>query len=245
MVFERNISARNTILASIREHLAVSTPHDRTRTKSSQEMAHAEAVLRRSNGSSLSLVETFKERLQGVGGHCVIAGSESDLVASLGQIISDLQETPLHGRRIALSNAPMLERLVRQTEIDIDEIAVCPNTAELFGYDVGISTAQAAIAETGTLVLESESERHRLVSLVPPVHIAIIEATSICLTLGEALTSVHGGEPAEVSPTITFITGPSRTADIELTLAIGVHGPQELYVIVNEGPSPGRTAAGS
>lgn len=235
MVFERNISARDTILASIRKHLAASTPHDGIRTKSSEQMAHAEAALPRSNGSSLSLVETFKERLEGVGGHCVVAGSENDVVASLGQIISDLQETPLRGRRIALSNAPMLERLVRQTEIDVDEIAVCPNTAELFGYDVGISTAQAAIAETGTLVLESKSERHRLVSLVPPVHIAIIEATSICLTLGEALTAFHGGEPAEVSPTITFITGPSRTADIELTLAIGVHGPQELYVIINEG----------
>ena len=236
MTLEGNISARDAILRSIREHLAASTRHDGIRTESSEQKAHAEPALPPSNGSSLSLVEIFKERLEGVGGHCVVAGSDSDVVVSLAQIISDLQGTSLRARRIALSNAPILERLIRQVQIETDEIVVCPNTAELFGYDVGISTAQAAIAETGTLVLESESERHRLVSLVPPVHIAIIEATSICLTLGEALAAVRRGEPAEVNPTITFITGPSRTADIELTLAIGVHGPQELYVIINEGP---------
>ena len=110
---------------------------------------------------------------------------------------------------------------------------------------MGITTAQAAIAETGTLVLESERERHRLGSLVPPVHIAIVEAASICLTLGEALALVHRGGSSEMSPTITFITGPSRTADIELTMAIGVHGPQELYAIVNNGePLPAAEPVG-
>jgi L-lactate dehydrogenase complex protein LldG len=57
---------------------------------------------------------------------------------------------------------------------------------------------------------------------------------SVVLTLGEALGSVLGGGLGKLSPTITFITGPSRTPDIELTLAIGVHGPQELYVIVKD-----------
>jgi len=233
---ERNISARDSILGSIRQHLAASAPHDGVHAEGSEEIAaHLEVANPSSNGSSLSLVEIFKDNLEAVGGHCVVARSEPEVVAALRDMICGLQMTPLHARRIALSNAPTLEPLLGQTEIDVDEIAECPSAAELFAYDVGVSTAQAAIAETGTLVLESESERHRLVSLVPPVHIAIIQMTSICLTLGEALAAVRRGESAEVSPTITFITGPSRTADIELTLAIGVHGPQELYVIVNEG----------
>jgi len=104
----------------------------------------------------------------------------------------------------------------------------------MFEIDVGVTTAQAAIAETGTLVLDSSRERNRLVSLVPPIHIAIVDASSIFQTLGEALAFIH--QDGNISPAVTFITGPSRTADIELTLAIGVHGPQELYVIVNEGP---------
>lgn len=239
MDLERNISARDSILGSIREHLVASALHDGVHAEGSEEIVtHLEVTISQANGAALSLVEIFKDNLEAVGGHCVVARSEPEVVAALRDIIRGLQMTPLRARRIALSNAPTLGPLIRQTEIDVDEIAVCPSTAELFNYDVGVSTAQAAIAETGTLVLESESEKHRLVSLVPPVHIAIIEATSICLTLGEALAAVRGGESAEVSPTITFITGPSRTADIELTLAIGVHGPQELYVIVNEGLQP-------
>jgi L-lactate dehydrogenase complex protein LldG len=90
---------------------------------------------------------------------------------------------------------------------------------------------QAGIAETGTLVLDSSKERHRLVSLVPPVHIAILGASQIVGTLGEALVILRRDE--QVSPIVTLVTGPSRTADIELTLAIGVHGPQELFVILN------------
>ena len=75
------------------------------------------------------------------------------------------------------------------------------------------------------------------------MHIAVVDAANIYLTLGEALAVVEQGP--SVSPAITFITGPSRTADIELTLAIGVHGPQELYVIVNEGPALTSSKTGS
>jgi L-lactate dehydrogenase complex protein LldG len=81
-------------------------------------------------------------------------------------------------------------------------------------------------------VLDSSCERHRLVSVVPPVHIAIVAASRIRATLGEVLAMLRDGR--EVSPAVTFITGPSRTADIELTLTIGVHGPQQLYVIIDE-----------
>jgi L-lactate dehydrogenase complex protein LldG len=238
---ERNISARDAILGSIRGHLAASAPHDAVHAEGAHESggvefktAELDVEVPQPNGGPVSLVEVFSENLKAVGGHAVVAHNEDEIVALLTRIISDLQETPLRARRIALSDAPSIDRLIRQIEVDVDEVAISPGTQELFDYDVGVSTAQAAIAETGTLVLESESERHRLVSLVPPVHIAIIDAADICLTLRESLAAM--GRGSELSPTVTLITGPSRTADIELTLAIGVHGPQELYVIVNEGP---------
>lgn len=239
---ERNITARDSILGSIREHLAASKFHDAIHAEGSEEsLAPLELMIPREgsspNGSSVSLVELFKEKLEAVGGHCIAAGSDEEIVAALTHIIADLQQTTLRARRIALSNAPALEGLLSRINVNVDEITTSPGAAELFDYDIGITTAQAAIAETGTLVLESERERHRLVSLVPPVHIAIVDAANVCLTLGESLAAVQKDEARELSPTVTFITGPSRTADIELTLAIGVHGPQELYVIVNEGPT--------
>ena len=149
-------------------------------------------------------IDRFKESVESVAGHCVIT---ADVAAVLSGII-----TGLNAQRIASSDNP-------------------PNAHDIFNYDVGISTAQAAIAETGTLVLDSAYERHRLVSLVPPVHIAVVNASAIVETLSDALTLLQ--KDKEISPAITFITGPSRTADIELTLTIGVHGPQELYVIVD------------
>ena len=178
---------------------------------------------------SLSPVERFRERLESVGGHCVLAQGDDDAARALAAIADELRERN-GARRIALSDAADVARLARN--IAAEEIAVCPSPADLFNFDAGITSAQAAIAETGTLVLESETERHRLVSLLPPVHIAVVYARNIVLTIGDALRQLHSGDPKQMSRAITFITGPSRTADIELTLTVGVHGPKELHVIV-------------
>src|SRR5689334_10934838 len=156
----------------------------------------------------VSVVDDFKHNLEAVDGHCLIARNELEVKAALAGITE--------GKRIATSDEP-------------------PSTKDLFNFDVGITRAQAGIAETGTLVLDSAVERNRLVSLVPPIHIAILDASKIYATLGETLAMLQSSD--EVSPAITFITGPSRTADIELTLTVGVHGPQELHAIIVE-PEP-------
>jgi L-lactate utilization protein LutC len=155
----------------------------------------------------------FKENVESVAGHCLITTDVADVVR---RIIADLR-----AERVAVSDAP-----------ELAGFGSIPSASDLFDFEVGITRAQAAIAETGTLVLDSSCERNRLVSVVPPVHIAIVPASRIYATLAEVLAMLQGG--SEVSPAITFITGPSRTADIELTLTIGVHGPQELYVIIDE-----------
>lgn len=183
---------------------------------------------------SLAPAEEFKARLESVGGRCQIVQAEDEAVAWLSAIVRDLQSKQA-AKRIALSDAPVVSKLAHS--LAADEIKVCPEPADLFNFDVGITMAQAAIAETGTLVLEAETERHRLVSLLPPVHVAIVYSRDIVLTIGDALKQLHGKDPKQMSRAITFITGPSRTADIELTLTVGVHGPKELYVIVIDGQS--------
>jgi L-lactate dehydrogenase complex protein LldG len=199
------MNSRETILNSIRTHLGASPPGDQIKSVFPEITAPAPT----------SVLELFRENIEAVNGHCIVA---RDIRQAVTRIITDLG-----ARRIAISDAPVLNGL--------GEIA--PGAKEIFEFDVGITTAQAAIADTGTLVLDSARERHRLVSLVPPVHIAVVDASSIFQTLAEALAFIH--QNGEISPAVTFITGPSRTADIELTLAIGVHGPRELYVIVNHG----------
>lgn len=149
------------------------------------------------------VVQVFKRNVEAVDGHCIVVKSEAEVEETVKRITE--------GKNIATADV---------------------SRSDLFNYDVGVTGAQAGIAETGTLVLDSSVERNRLTSLVPPIHIAILDASRIHQTLTETLAALQSG--AEISPAITFITGPSRTADIELTLAIGVHGPQELYVIINQ-----------
>lgn len=247
---EINSTARDSILRSIRSNLAVSAPHDAVYSENVTSDLHEESrpsstAVNGETGSGNtvgSLVEVFKQNLEAVGGHCFVAQNDMEVKKAIARVISELNKSNLRARRVALSNSPAVERWVREIDVGIDEVTVTPEVKDLFDYDVGISTAQVAIAETGTLLLESEAERHRLVSLVPPIHIAIVDRANICLTLGEALTEIS--RPGELSRTITLITGPSRTGDIELTLTIGVHGPQELYVIVNNASAtPERVSA--
>jgi len=95
---------------------------------------------------------------------------------------------------------------------------------------VGVTGAEAGLADTGSLVLVSGPGRSRLASLLPPVHIAVLSQARVFPTL-PAFLAARPGVMAEGS-NLVLVTGPSRTADIEMTLTHGVHGPREVHVIV-------------
>jgi L-lactate dehydrogenase complex protein LldG len=96
--------------------------------------------------------------------------------------------------------------------------------------DIGITSADYALADTGTLVMLSSQSEARMVSLLPPVHIAVVPRDRILTGLDELFTILP--HPAEQTSSMVLITGPSRTADIEQFLIRGVHGPGEIHVIV-------------
>lgn len=100
---------------------------------------------------------------------------------------------------------------------------------------VGITGVDAAIAESGTVIVGGGPGRGRLPSLLAPVHVAVVRRSQIVRGLGEALARLRqrdGTSLLERRSSLTCITGPSRTADIELTLTLGVHGPGRVHVIV-------------
>jgi Uncharacterized conserved protein len=219
--------AREEILQSIRTNLAASAVFDVNHATG--HAAQNEQPVPALKPNPESLVELFAESLEAVDGHCVVVGL-AETVEAIKKIIAGLSSTRLNPRRVAVSDSLELKDLIESISSAVEEVEITPIAADLFSFDVGISSVQAGIAETGTLVLEADRERNRLVSLVPPVHIAILDASKIFNTLGETLVALY--RDGKVSQAITFISGPSRTADIELTLAIGVHGPQELFVII-------------
>lgn len=101
---------------------------------------------------------------------------------------------------------------------------------------VGISGANIAIAETGTIVIVSNEGNARLATSLPPVHICILTPEKIVETIEEAsiilkvLPRISTGQ--KITSYVSFITGPSRTADIEKEIVLGAHGPEELYIVI-------------
>jgi L-lactate dehydrogenase complex protein LldG len=105
--------------------------------------------------------------------------------------------------------------------------------------DFGVTGVDLAIAETGSLVLLSGSGRPRSTSLLPPYHVAVFDRGALVESLAQVgvfLEAWHTGAlPSWRGGVINVITGPSRTADIELTLTRGVHGPKEVHAVFVEG----------
>jgi L-lactate dehydrogenase complex protein LldG len=100
---------------------------------------------------------------------------------------------------------------------------------------VCISGVDALIAESATVALRAGPGRPRLASLLAPVYIAVARRAQLVRGLGEALARLretYGRDILEDASALTLITGPSRTADIELTLTLGVHGPREVHVVI-------------
>ena len=168
--------------------------------------------------------ERVREMLEHFPGKAVRAGSPEEARRYVAAQVK--------GFRGVASPAPLLERLgilglpeVSVAGGGVDEVRrVCAQA------DVGITTAEYAMADTGALVVFATAQESRLVSLLPSVHITVLDAARILTGLDELFTLLP--DPAAISSSMVFIGGPSRTADIEQILTLGVHGPRELHLVV-------------
>jgi L-lactate dehydrogenase complex protein LldG len=102
---------------------------------------------------------------------------------------------------------------------------------ELFeDVDAGFTSARCGIADTGSLVLWPDEREPRLMSLVPPIHFVLLDAATIQPDLQSVMATQGWGRG--LPSNVLLISGPSKTADIQQTLAYGAHGPKELIVLV-------------
>ena len=168
-------------------------------------------------------IASFGERFEALNGKLRVVATREAARTVVDEI--------LNGRQAIASNAPFLKECgitARSGFRDRAELkAACAEAP------VGITSAPYALAATGTLVMMSNDEEQRLVSLLPPAHIAVIPASCILVNLDELFVRVP--LPADVTSALVFVTGPSRTADIEQILVRGVHGPGEVHVVIVEG----------
>lgn len=107
-------------------------------------------------------------------------------------------------------------------------------TTDLAGCDVSITGCEFLVARTGSIVMSAAQPSGRSVSVYAPVHICIAYTKQLVYDVREALVGIREKYGNQLPSLITLATGPSRTADIEKTLVVGVHGPKEVYLFLVE-----------
>lgn len=179
------------------------------------------ALPRRTPGAPEAELELLFQELRALSGVAQRVGR--------GQVAAELERLAQTEkiRRAALWDTERFERLDLRAHLEHLGVSVVGEKAdkhELGRCDLGITEVDVALPETGTLGLFSSSSRPRAVSLLPRVHLAILTPSALVRDLHDVF------ERARHEHYLVLVTGPSRTADIELTVTLGVHGPQRLVV---------------
>lgn len=158
--------------------------------------------------------------------------TEAGLGECLSSICTDKQISLLAVGPELLADQSLCSQLSQQTSLLPVTQCRADQPALFDTVDAGLTLTHGGIAETGTLVLWSGEQSPRLLSLVPPVHIAILYASRIVESLMDMM--VREDWSAGLPTNVILISSPSKTADIQQTLAYGAHGPKQLVVVLVE-----------
>jgi L-lactate dehydrogenase complex protein LldG len=191
------------------------------------------------------LVDRFELELKDLGCNSHRVSSMRALEETLSSILAQIR-----AQSVVLTRNPLIAQLQigklleakGQRVLDWPANAVDPAADksfhdQCFAADAGITGVDFALAETGSLVLTSFTEGSQLASLAPPVHIALYRRSQIRASLDEVLQNLPvSRDPGRPSParSVVFVSGTSRTADIEQILIRGVHGPRSVHAILVE-----------
>lgn len=217
----------------------------------------AEAAARRASlvQQRPQLVERVQRELSGVSGVVTQVRSAVEAVQYITRLAQEKQITLMVRWQSALLDTLEVNTALQQQGVTVHTTVPPAPTAsdgtaalvtrrqelrELLAHaGMGLSGVDYVIAETGTLVLQAVAGQMRGVSLLPPLHVAVARTSQILATLADflLLTQATGQDlQQQLTSCTSFITGPSRTADIELQLTVGVHGPKELHLILLDEP---------
>ncbi|MCZ6633373.1 MAG: LUD domain-containing protein [bacterium] len=182
-----------------------------------------------------AVIAQFKTKYETLSGIAHVAQNALE-VAEV--VMSILQAS--EGKRVALGEMPeavteAVESACQAAGIEVlkppFDNTLLPKSID--DAEVGVSWAAFAVAETGSLVEFATNDATRLVSTLPDTHVGIVLASELVETLKEAASPIRAFlEANPESANVTFISGPSRTADIEMKLTLGVHGPEVAHAVI-------------
>lgn len=209
-----NVSpSKENILKKIRKALSQSTPLPFPKSEGNESVFQPEQ-----QEKEVEFAEQFT-KLQGRFVYCI---NQQELAFQLSSLVKkmDWQKVYCLENELLKATGPQLSDRIIKTDL-----ANC---------DVSITGCECLVARTGTIVMSSAQPNGRSTSVYAPVHICIAYTNQLVYDVKDALQLVKNKYNNAIPSLITFATGPSRTADIEKTLVVGVHGPKEVYLFLVE-----------
>ncbi len=190
------------------------------------------------------LADQFADELRKLEGRVYRAADDEEALEAISHILDAKAASQVIAWDLDQIELPGLDVLLAQRGVQLTDTQVLAQADHkerlqtLETAQVCISGVAAGIAESGSLAIVHGPGRSRLASLLAPFHIAIVREGQLVRGLGEAFDRIraqYGADPFAETSNITLITGPSRTADIEMTLTLGIHGPKEIHVVLIDG----------
>ncbi len=203
-------SSKEKILKKIREALSNPVPLPFPGSEGTSSVFHPQTQ---------ELEITFAEEFTGLLGKFAFCMDDTDMIRQLQQLIKERNWTNVFCNESVLKNLLSKEKLVNPATT----IAAC---------DAAITSCKYLVARTGAIVMTSAQQSGRTTSAYAPVHICIAYMDQLVYDTRDALTALKKEYGNSLPSFITFAAGPSRTADIEKTLVVGVHGPKEVYLFL-------------
>ena len=195
-------------MKKIRKALSQSTPIPFPQSEGASSVFHP---------SSQELEVEFAEEFTRLQGKFIFCANNQELAVQLNTLVQQMEWKKIFCRDEEIKKTLTTNNFIQFHEVDLGQC------------DVSITGCEALVARTGSMVLSSAQPVGRTVSVYAPVHICIAYTSQIVYDIKDALMVLRNKYGAVLPSMITFATGPSRTADIEKTLVVGVHGPKEVF----------------
>lgn len=204
--------SKENILKKIRKALSHSTPLPFPNSEGNTSVFHP---------SQQEMEVEFGEQFTRLQGRFIFCINRQELAFQLSSLVRKQDWNKVYCVEDGLASIvePLGDRLVKTGLADCD---------------VSITTCECLVARTGTMVMSAAQQSGRTTSVYAPIHICIAFTSQLVYDLKDALQLVKDKYGSNLPSLITFATGPSRTADIEKTLVVGVHGPKEVYLFLVE-----------
>ena len=151
--------------------------------------------------------------------------------AAAAQAVAELSASK-KWKKVAYHGHDLLRPVASALSCETWEADASFDKQRLEGCDAGITTCESIVAQLGSILVSSASSGGRALSILPHVHVVVAEASQVVPDLGSALALMKARHGDQMPSMLSFITGPSRTGDIERILVLGAHGPKELYLVL-------------